>query len=92
MAHHIMDKVFTQEDLAEDLVKAIIQEGLDEVDLDEEGLDEEDSDEEDLEDLVVHSVVDLSVKIEIPPVHSLSFIVKLNAILLISSIFRLFTG
>lgn len=77
LAHHIMDKAFTQE-VSVEVIQVIIREGL-----------EEDMEEVFVEEDLVASVAVFSVRIKISPVDS--HLKQLNAILLISRIV-LFAG
>lgn len=77
LAHHIMDKAFTQE-VSVEAIQVIIREGL-----------EEDMEEVFVEEDLVASVAVFSVRIKISPVDS--HLKQLNAILLISRIV-LFAG
>lgn len=81
LAHHIMDKAFTQE-VSVEAIQVIIREGL------EEDM-EEDTEEVFVEEDLVASVAVFSVRIKISPVDS--HLKQLNAILLISWIV-LFAG
>lgn len=74
LAHHIMDKAFTQE-VSVEAIQVIIREGL------EEDM-EEDTEEVFVEEDLVASVAVFSVRIKISPVDS--HLKQLNAILLIS--------